>query len=133
MNIAKYGAYFHDASLIDVHHAGTHIIFSMWSAEMDPEDMEDDIPLSDLRIKGRLHVEGVKEIRIDEKQFSGILKMFYDSGEIFHLEIEKNKMEIQIIWQQWLPKPINEVGFSTIQIEAEKIYWEPVPDLVDPF
>ena len=100
---------------------------------MSPEDMGDDIPLSDLRLKGRLHVEGVKAIRIDGKQFFGTLKMLDDSGDIFHLEIEKNNMEIQISWLKCLPKIILDVDFSTFQIEAEKIYWEPVPDLVDPF
>ena len=50
---------------------------------MSPEDMGDDIPLSDLRLKGRLHVEGVKAIRIDGKQFFGTLKMLDDSGDGF--------------------------------------------------
>lgn len=133
MNIAKYGGYFHDGALIIIQHFGNNIEFSMWSAEMDPEDMKDNIPLSsDDRLKGKLHVEGIKSIKINNQIFSGTLKLMYDKGSIFDLEIKNGKVELQIIWETFRPKP-KEEGFCTIEIEAEKIYWEPIPDLINPF
>jgi hypothetical protein len=58
--------------------------------------------------------------------------MKYDSGNIFNLEIKKNKVEIAFSWVNFPPKPsVND--FSTIEIEAEKIWWENIPDLADPF
>jgi len=75
MNISKYEAFFHDGSLIDIRHIGTKIEFSMASAEMDEEDVENDVILSkNDSIQGKLHIEGIKSIMIGGNPFPGILK-----------------------------------------------------------
>jgi hypothetical protein len=104
----------------------------MWSAEMDPDDMLDNIPLSDDRLKGKLHIEGIKTITVNRQPFTGQLKIETDNGEILDLEIQKNHLELFVEWCNF-KSPAPTIRFSSIQIEAEKIYWEPVPDLVDPF
>jgi hypothetical protein len=132
MGISKYEAYFHDGSLYNIEHKKNQIILSMSSAEMDTTDMKDDIPFSsDDTLKGRLHIEGIKSITIDDKPLFDILKMHYEKAGIFNLEIKKHSVELQLIWKTYTPKP-KEMDFSTIKIEATTIYWEPVPDLVDP-
>jgi hypothetical protein len=132
MNIARYDDFFHDGSLIDIQQDRNKITFLLSSAEMDPEDLYDDIPLSpDDTLRGKLHMDGVKKIKIDNVPSKSI-KMISNKGDVFHLDIRKNSVRLEIIWLNYLPKP-TEVGFSVIEIEAEKIYWEPIPDLVDPF
>lgn len=129
VDISKYAAFFHDGSLMDIQHIGNNIVFSMGSAEMDEEDLKDDILLSkDDRIAGKLHVERVKSIIIDENPFLGILKKRCDNGNIFHFEIIKNNLEMMIIWENFWPNPkVDE--FVVIKIEAEKIWWENIPNL----
>lgn len=133
MNISKYAAFFHDGSIVDIHHMGDKIEFSMASAEMDQEDNKDNIALSrDDSIQGKLHVEGVKCTTIGGKPFLGTLKKDYDSGKIFDFEITENSVELSIDWVNFPPKPdINE--FSIIKIEAERIWWENIPDLKNSF
>jgi hypothetical protein len=106
----------------------------MWSAEMDPDDVVDAIPLSsDNRFKGHLHIRNISSIILDDALFpSRPLKMLDDSGDIFHLSVESEKVELQIIWEKWTPK-CKETGFSTLLITGEEVYWEPDLDLVDPY
>src|SRR3972149_3210149 len=131
MNISKYSAFFHDGSIMDIRHTKDKIEFSMASAEMDREDVGDDIHLSkDDSIQGKLHIEGVKNIKINKKTFRGVIKKIYDNGRIFDFEIKKNGVEISIDWVNFPPK--NEVDeFTVIEIEAKKIWWENIPDLAD--
>ncbi len=129
MNLNKYAAFFHDGSIIDIVHRGKNIEFSMSSAEMDAEDNEDGIILSeDDSIQGKLHVEGVKNIAVDDIPYLGILKKEYDSAGIFDLEVSGTTIEISVKWSNYRPRP-NVDDFSTIKIEAEKIYWENIPNL----
>lgn len=75
MIISKYAAFFHDGSVINIQHSGDRIEFSMASAEMDEEDIKDNITLSkDDSIQGKLHLKGIRNIIIDGKPFLGILK-----------------------------------------------------------
>ena len=56
----------------------------------------------------------------------------YDNGEILDLEIDDNKVFLLIEWKNWPPKPrLRTNDVSKIEIEAEKIYWENIPDLSD--
>jgi hypothetical protein len=120
---------FFNGSVMDIQHTEDKIELSMASAEMDLEDIENDIILSkDDSIQGKLHIEGVKNIKIDEKPFLGIIKKTYDNGKIFDFEITRNSVELSIDWVNFPPKPeVNE--FSVIKIEAEKIWWENIPNL----
>ena len=78
MNLYKYAAFFHDGSIIDIVHKEQNIEFSLTSAEMDEEENEDNILLSeDDSIQGKLHLEGVKSIVLDGKTFHGTLKKIY--------------------------------------------------------
>jgi hypothetical protein len=114
---------------MNIRHIGDTIEFSMASAEIDEEDIKDDIDLSkDDSIQGKLHIEGVKSIIIDKRPFSGKIMKKYDNGRIFDFEITGHSVEFSVDWVNFPPKsPVNE--FSVIKIEAEKIWWENIPDL----
>ena len=131
MNIAKYAAFFHDGSVFDMQHTGNKIELSMASVELDKEEIKDNIILSkDDSIQGKLHIEGVASIIIDGKKHANKIKKRYDRGRIFDFEITNHSMEISIDWVNFPPKSeVNE--FSVIKIEAEKIWWENIPDLED--
>ncbi len=133
MNISKYAGYFHDGGLIDIKHTNDTIELYLASAEVDPEDIEDNIPLGKYdRIKGILHLEKIKNIIVNDKVFTDTLKMESHSGDIFRFKIRDNTVNLQINWIEFNPKPSSS-GFSTSEIEADKIYWENKPDLVDPY
>ena len=129
MNISNYTAFFHDGSIMDIRHIGDKVEFFMASAEMDEEDIKDDIVLSkDDSIQGKLHVEGITSVVIDKQPFLGKITKKYDNGKIFDFEITNNSIELSINWINFPPKPeVNE--FSVIKIEAKKIWWENIPDL----
>lgn len=133
IKIQKYLHEFHDGSLIDIQHMNQECIFSLESAEMDRSDMKDNIPLSKRgTIKGKLHLENIQSVKIDESPFHDQLKLKYDYGSIFDFEIRNNVVELQISWRNAPRKPdVND--FSTIIIEANHIWWENIPDLYDPF
>lgn len=133
IDISKYSAYFHDGGLIDIQHKEDNVTFLLESAEMDLSEIKDNIQLSEFKtIKGKLHLNGVKSIQINTIPFHGHLKMQYDSGNIFDLEIKKNKIEIALSWENFFPNSsVND--FCTITIEADTIWWENIPDLEDPF
>jgi len=101
----------------------------MESAEMNEEDIKDNVILSkDDRIRGKLHIEGIKSVKENSLPYLDVLRMKHEDAEIFHFEINQNKAEFQIKWSSYPPKPCIE-DFSTIEIEAKKIWWENVPDL----
>lgn len=133
MIIKKYTAYFHDGAIIDIQHNKNELTFSLESAEMDLSDLKDPIQLSERNtIKGKIHLKGIISIRLNEDFFSGYLKMKYDSGTIFDLQIEENKIEISLSWENFPPKhSVND--FDTIVVEAKEIEWENIPSLFDPF
>ena len=131
MNLSKYSGYFHDGSLINFKHGGNKIEISMLSAEIIPEHMIENMPpLNKNRITGKLYLEGGKEIKINKKPFTGILKKTYDSGSVLDFEVSDHKVFLGIEWTDYPPKP-RKSDFSAIEIEAEKIRWENVPDLSD--
>ena len=114
---------------MDIQHKKDKIEFSMASAEMDKEDLKDNIVLSENnRIKGKLHIEGIKSVRENNKPYSDIFKMRYEDAEIFHFEVHQNKVEFQIKWNSYPATPKIK-DFSIIEIEAKKIWWENIPGL----
>jgi hypothetical protein len=132
MDISKYTDFFHDGSVIDIQHKGNGIQISMSSAEVDEEDLQDDIALSKYdRIQGKLHIEGVKNITINKNPFFGELKKIYDDGSILHFDLKCGYVELEVVWGV-LPPDLEKRDFTAIGIEASKIWWEAIPDLEDP-
>jgi|ERR1700722_2400023 len=131
MNIEKCTGYFHDGALIDFKHMENKIEILMLSAEIVPEHMLENMPpLNKTRISGMLHLEGLRKIRINDQPFTGVLKKVYDSGSILDFEVLKHTVILGIEWKNWPPKPPTR-DVSKIEIEAEKIVWQNIPDLSD--
>lgn len=129
MDISDYTAFFHDGSLLEIKHDNDKIELSMSSAEMDEEDLKEPIELSnDDCIVGKLHIEGVKRIVVDDELLESPLKKEYEDGQIFHFKIVNNTVNLEIIWGTYPPKPEMD-DFSVITIEGQKVYWENIPDL----
>ncbi len=144
MCISKYAAYFHDGSLIDIKHEANKMEISIESAQIEPDEIEDNIVLSYRNtgrleyhtIRGILHIIGIKKIEtgVNEKKiFEGFFKKKYDSGTVLDFEIKNNIVELGVLWKNYPPKPRGDTDYTFMTIEAEKIYWENIPDLVDPF
>ena len=131
IDINKYADLFHDGSIINIDHIDNKMTISMESAEVDEEDIKDDITIAkDDRIRGKLHIEKIKSITINNKSYLEIVKKIYDEGGIVNFEITRNSVLLSIDWVNFTPsQKTNE--FSVIKIEAEKIYWENIPDLSD--
>ena len=129
MDLLKYIDFFHDGGLADLKHVGDKIEFSMMSAGIEPEyRMEGMPPLKRDSIVGKLYVEGVKKIKINDKPFSKTLEEIYDKyddAEILDFDIFGHKVILGIQWTNYSPKR-RCWDYSMIKIEAEKIYWENV-------
>ncbi len=129
MNISEYTAFFHDGSLMEIEHKNNKIVLTMSSAEMDEEDLKEPIELSiDDCIVGKLHIEGVKIIKIGGNLLKEPLKKEYDDGHIFDFEINGNTVTLSIQWVNY-PRKLETNFFSVITIVGDKIYWENIPDL----
>lgn len=131
MDISRYTAFFHDGSLREIVHKDDKIELLMSSAETDEEDLKESIELSeDKRITGKLYIEGVKSITIDDNLLQEPLKKEYDDGEIINFNIIGNIVRLAIQWDNYPPRPKIDV-FSVITIVGRKVYWENIPDLDD--
>jgi len=125
MNIKEYTSFFHDGSIISIDHVGNNAVFYIESAEIDPEDLDAEgisYLTKNYRIKGKIHIEQIIHIKENDKDYIDKLKIKTNDAEIFHLEINKNKIEFQIKWSSHSSKLDN---FSTLEITAEKIEWVP--------
>jgi hypothetical protein len=132
VNISKYD--FHDGYVVDIKHINNKIEISMESAEISEEELKDDIALSDRNtIKGKLHIDGIKNININSKIFFEKIVKTYDEGNIYSFDIQQNTLILIVSWINHAPKIYEETDFFRIEIEAEKIYWENIPDLANPF
>lgn len=129
MNIQAYTGYFHDGSIIHIEQTDDNIAISMDSSQFFPEGNEDNIVLSNYStIRGKLHLKGVNKLIIDHK-IAHSIKMTYDSGEILDFDIyEDKKVILLIIWTNYPPKERIDVS-QLIEIEAEEMYWENIPNL----
>jgi hypothetical protein len=129
-NISNYTSYFHDGSIMEIDHYKNNLIISMESAEINKEDIEQGLKISkNNRIAGKLHVEGIKKIKENENQLLSKLTMKYEDAEILHLEITGKNLKLEIFWNTIPPKPTI-LDFSLIEVEAEKVWWENIPDLI---
>ena len=135
MNISPYTSYFHDGSIIDIQYKGTELLISMESAELSPEDLDEDIALSDQSaLKGILHIQGIKAIWVNEQSFNNQLIMQGDSSRILDFEWKDNKVHFFIEWNNYPPsKKLIHDEYTDMVIEAAHICWENKPDLYDPF
>lgn len=131
--INKYAGYFHDGSIREIQHEKDSIIIALESAQVPSEwDWDrDSLPLSKQEtISGKLHLERVISIKEDEKSFHDTVRMIYDHGDLYDLAVEKHKVKLLVTWKQYLPKKI-QTDMLSIEITAEKIYWENIPNLFD--
>ena len=107
MNLSDYTAFFHDSSLLEIKHENDKIELTMASAEMDEEDLKEPIKLSaDDRIVGKLYINGVKNIFVDDERLEKSLKKESDDGRIFHFKIINNTVNLEIIWGSCPPNPV---------------------------
>jgi hypothetical protein len=133
MNIEKYTGYFHDGGLIGAIRKENNMELFLRSCEISSgEPIDRKILSEDNALKGKLCLEGIKWIKVAGKENAEIPWKDYDDGEILDLEIDNNKVFLLIEWKNFPPKSrIEDVG--TIEIEAEKVYWENIPDLSDDY
>ena len=126
MDISTYTSWFHDGSITGIEHSNGNLIVSMKSAEVFPEEIKNKELLSeDNRIHGRLHIDNVQSLEIDEKAFLEEWKIEYDSGGIFDFEITKDHVLLMIQWVNFPPK--NEIEeFSVVRIRCKNLLWEPI-------
>ncbi len=131
MDIKKYTGYFHDGGFIGMKKKGNNIELLLQSCEISANEPIDKKKLSEENtLKGKLCLMGVKSIKVDDHENKAIPWKEYDDGEILDLEIDNNKVFLLIEWTNFPPKPrTNDIG--TIEIEAEQIYWENIPNLSD--
>ena len=131
--ISKYDGYFHDGSIYDICHEDNVIVISMGSAEIVDEEIMQNIILSkDSTIMGKLHIEGVHKLSVGGFIVDDKFKMLSKDSDIFDFDVKGNRVSFDIIWLDFsrTDLPTREVGFSVIEIEAEKIWWENLPDMV---
>lgn len=129
MELKNYSSFFHDGGIINIEQNDTNIKISMESSQILPEWNKDNIPLSNFKtIKGKLYLEGIKKILLNHKLVNKI-KMMHDSGEILNFDIFENQtVKLLIIWSNYPPKKLLDQT-ELIEIEAEKVYWENIPNL----
>ena len=71
---------------------------------------------------------------MNNKHFSGEFRKPHDEGDIFEFDIHENKVIFTICWKDHPPKTSPGIDvWSTYEIEAEKIYWENIPNLYNPY
>jgi hypothetical protein len=133
MDIKEYTGYFHDGGFIGAKRKEKNIELFLRSCEISPDEPIDRKILSkDNALKGKLCLTGVKWVKVDDKENKEMPWKEYDDGEILDLKIDNNKVFLLIEWTNFPPKTrVTDVG--TIEIEAEKIYWENIPDLSDDY
>lgn len=129
MDIKKYTSYFHDGFLVDIKFVKDDLLLTMFSAEVHPEDFDEGIELAFdelYTIRGRLHIEKVTSILINEKPELE-LKMKTGPVIIYDFELKENEVEIQIIWNNKTSPELEE--FESIKISCQASYWENLPNL----
>ena len=131
MDIKGYVDHFHDGELQAIHQHDDELILTMMSADTDPAYVEDLSILSNLgRICGKLHIQGVKKIE-EVNGENHELQKYLDMGTILYFEIHGTVVILGILWNTYLGSDSREI-YVSYRIEAESIYWENLPDLIDP-
>lgn len=129
MNIKKYVGYFHDGNLININHHGNIVELFIESSQIEENEIDNKETLSKTStLKGILYLINVKNIKLEDKKYEGILTKIYDDGEILDLEIQGNKILLLVEWKNFPPK-VRTSDVSKIEIEADEIYWKNIPTL----
>ena len=129
-DMSKYTAYFQNGNLINFGHSKddnrsmNDMDISMESAEIAPENMP---PLNKKRITAMLFLFFIREIKINQEIFSGILEKPCKNGKILKFEILGDTVILGIEWRNDPPKPSTS-DYSLIEIEADHIYWANLPN-----
>jgi hypothetical protein len=129
MVIRKYTGFFHDGSVDSIKHEDNNIEFILESADIHPSFLKkSDVEIKKLlsperRIKIKLNVYDVVEIKENDCLMVDKMKIKYDNAEIFDLEIEERKIKLYISWCNYPPNPDID-DFSAYEIEAKKVEWE---------
>lgn len=129
MDIEKLTGYFHDGGFIGAKRKENNIELYLHSCEItDDEPVDKEILSTESMIRGKLSLIGIKWMTVDNKEDKEIPWKEYDDAEILDLEINDNKVFLLVEWINFPPKTYaSDTG--TIKIEAEKVYWENIPDL----
>lgn len=92
ISIQKYGAYFHDGSLIAIEQAKNELVLSLDSAEVSLDEIQEKIVLSEhSTIKGKLHLDSIQKAYESDREISpNEISMLHDSGGILHLKISSH-------------------------------------------
>ena len=129
MDIGRYTSYFHDGEILDITHINNNIKMILKSSEVDISAVKN-IELSvDNRIKGALHIIGVNLILNNGIKFNGKMKLIFPDNDLLHLKIHKNVVFCEVNWRDG-SLGLNE--FSDLEIHATSVWWENIPDLLDP-
>lgn len=133
--LSQYAGYFHDGSIHDIMHYKDSLVISIESAQLLPEWYWDrkKLPLSKRdTISGKLYFVHVNSLKQDDKPSHEAFKMVYEGCEVFDIKIEVHKIKMLVTWEQYLPKR-ERTDMVCIEIEADKIYWENIPNLFDDY
>ena len=128
MDISQYTSFFHDGEVIAIDHKENNIDFFIMSAEIDPSCVKDIVLSKNNVLRGKLHIEGINFITENGVEFSGVIKMKLSENDLLHLKIKENILFCEIGWRG--SKPFQN-DFSALEIHAQKIWWENIPDLDD--
>jgi len=130
MDIKKYTAWFHDGDIKSIEYNLKELVISMMSSQIvEEEEFDNCIDLSKENvISGKLHIEGVKQIVIDDKVVQEQLMKKCQSGTVAHFDICENQVFLEIEWFEFLPRP-RTVDYNRIVITATRIWWENLPDV----
>lgn len=124
MDISSYTSYFHDGEVLGIIQKEDYIMMYLKSAEINP-NIINDIPLSvDNRLKGNLHIKGVKSIFNNGEELEGELQMLFPDNDLLHLKIKGNTVFCEIGWRG---RNSNEIDFSDLEIRATEVWWENLP------
>ena len=131
MNIALHTSEFHDGSIFSVDQTDDQLVIFMESAEIDSDEVRDILLTNDNRLRGKLHIEGIQNIKENGAQVFRFPIGDYKKSEIKHLKILNSKVILEILWTE-VSDP-TETGYSSLEIEADKVWWENRADLPNPF
>ncbi len=102
LNVADYD--FHDGCIIDVINKNSHLEIVMESAELSEEEIHDTALLSKYNtLRGKLHLEAISEIKVNERKIETPLKKPRDGGNISSFTIDNHIVVISAYWSNYPP------------------------------
>ncbi|MCH9612122.1 MAG: hypothetical protein S4CHLAM102_06050 [Chlamydiia bacterium] len=101
------------------------------SAQISAKENRDNLRLDpESIIRGKLHIESITDVLVDEQKFAGVLKKEYDSGRILDLNVKENSVYLFIQWCNF-PPSLKEEDYNSYLISAKRIWWENTPSQVE--